>query len=85
MLSEYFTEIFISNLESTAIKNDHMKQVETPGGNSLHLLTVDDKIKCSSSNEKQGLQSRKDLLVEGIGEKMAKEVLLAIARYSTDI
>lgn len=39
-LPEYFTESFISNMEDTATKNDHMKQVETPGRNRLHLLTV---------------------------------------------
>lgn len=40
MLPEYFTESFISNMENTAINNDHMKQVETLGSNRLHLLTV---------------------------------------------
>lgn len=40
MLPEYFTECFISNMENTAIHNDHMKQVETPGSNRLCLLTV---------------------------------------------
>lgn len=58
MPPEYFTQSFISNIENTAIKTDHMKQAETSESNRLHLLTVDDKIKCSSSNEKQGLQSR---------------------------
>lgn len=41
MLPEYFTVSFISNMENTAIKNDHMEQVENPGSNRLHLLPVD--------------------------------------------
>lgn len=41
MLPEYFTESLNSNMENTAIKNDHMEQAETPGSNRLHLLPVD--------------------------------------------